>query len=456
MKLVMSISLRLLFVFFAFCADVTLADDAACHAAPTRECVIEIAIDRAVVNENPNLLTSGLLQIAEFQLSYDPTQSQHTFDLMMTLLEKREPDAYERAQVLGRRTYGGGDLFRASPTRLRVIAEMELLATQLRGEELVKTHESLWKLTRFTGNEEAMRSAWAVAGPDVSETDLLHLLGYFAIVNNDNAQLAEIVARMPDELDRSELFNAGAIYFAQKGNVWVATSYADAIENRTARADTLLTIALVLLEAGFVDDVRALLARPDFPTTEMSRHFGRPLAYIHAHLGDRDEMERNLRLEEGRWTVGRYVYRLEPEDLRNLAALMNDDYQTYVTAAILEEKPHVRREMMRFEDGVYRQLGSARVDVFLDHLTPELLVHALESYGSYQAKTGDVSGALATLARLDEMPADMRRSSELDRTLSAALARDGQYQAALARAAEFDTSYQYFSIAREIHANTNP
>lgn len=441
--------MRRLFLALFLCAAAPAMADPACLAAPTQDCVFQMAVDQALAAPDAMDIVGGLARTAILQEAEGREDWSATLDLLMPVLDKSgaDPEAIRNALVvaamgieLGKAL--GDRTLALSPRSTARISEMGKQTGRIRSA-YDEADFALYQLG-LDGNRTGIEVQLATPQSGLGSTRaLVAAKGLIAGGHVDAALdlLPQIVLR--SDADEVKGLALGSVM--HMSGLDAAHSFARRFADRRDRAKALVDVAIYMAWEGRVPDARSIALDPvikaflpDDADSLMK------LAEVHARSGDTQRAEAVLaRLDPAAtW--------LDPVNVRAMSAMVAGDFDRVLTIIAQTDDPHRAKRPLFWALDAYLKSDGTKLDQFLARLPAPLLPEALSTVGKYQIGSGDLPAAMATLARLQSLGGTLSPSADLRRGLAPLLARKGRISEAVAMADAFAEAEATSEVAAEI------
>ncbi len=410
--------------------------DPACLAAPTQDCVFQMALDQALAAPNAGAMTTGIVVTALLQEAEGSDAWSATLDLLWPSVSAKDPDPSQARHDLAFALWAvesTGALFgvppfdRAPQTSLRLRAlKIDLFDPRLDPEK-----EANLRLYELGRNKDLAAIAAQIAAADRrarSERALSAASGLIGIGQIDAA--FGLLRQVPDPGLASSISRVALMHVLRTEGPDAAQTLARRFADGADRAEALTTVALELAKAGRLGDAlfiaHELLMRSE---RAMNSWASESLAETLARGGERYRALAELEVAGG--SGGRSDAAVRIQVIADTVAL---DFDAAL-ARLAQRGARFDRDFALDEavEALYLS-GQPGVEDFLARLSPEDLPRALGAVGRAQIAAGNLPAALATLARLDALPTGEIAHHNLRLELAPFLARKGRIVEAVAMA----------------------
>lgn len=417
---------------FLLTATPALADHA-CLAAPTQECVFQMAREQALAEPEVGAMATGIVVTAFMQEAAGRDDWSATLDLLWPSVSARQPDPQKARWELGFALFAvevsGAfsdmpDLARApqSVAALRKLAD-EIYDRRIDPEKAAERRLYQLGLDHDLAGIEAQITAadWR----DRKDFAFSAARGLIVIGQIDAA--FSLLRQVPDPDLATRIGEAALTRVLRTEGPDAAQTLARRFASRTDRAEALAHVAVNMAKAGRVADALEIADDPLLRGQRTMESWVREsLAEVHARGGERD---RALAYLKGVRTVGDQTERTD--SIRIIADTVALDFDA-ARVGLAKLKSTWREAAVADAVAALYFSGWPQVEAFLALLPPEHLPRALGALGKAQVATGDLPAALATQARLQALPEAEIALRDLRADLARLLVREGRVAEAVA------------------------
>jgi hypothetical protein len=414
------------------------ADNAACLAAPTQACVFDMALVAANQGEDLQRNVTDFLTIAAFQESAGDVQnSAATTELVISLIENREPDQGKRAGLLDWSATAVSDLIADAPTfASRMAAYLES------DPDALKTR---LKFAALAGDTNIVNTLLDAAPSFDRDSYILSAASYL-MVRGDYFQAYEIGGRNRTAAFRALLDETAVTLLLRVKNLEAAEVVAAGMPEPAARAGAIIQVAAALAQTGEIAKAKAygaLAGELSGDHTSPYATLGR--AGILALAGDSAGSQALLA------TIT--TSEMPPggrETVRLLSAIMTGDKAEIESLIADFDRPN--RASFAVKDAAFACLAAATCDVATVLVATEGPAQegALNAIGLVQARAGKSADALATLEALRALGPEARVHGDFRSALVLLLASEGKVSLALDLAVEAGNARLLAELAAQL------
>lgn len=410
-----------------------------CLPDPDPACVFQMALLQADAEPKPAALVLGYLTVAYLQKDSGAGDAQFTMTVLGSKLQHRNltPEGMNEALGYGMFGYALSESWAQNDldARLWVAGATEILLPtliQTRSDESRPDSDAITE-----AEEAAMHARVDAAAPDpLAKYARLTAAGIAA--NNRNFSLLGLGTRLSD-LQANELE-----YLVGKFAFRAAEQVVAAWPEQADRAAGYSALALHLARAGEIGRAVAILSeRPELRNlNDLSGRSFKDMAETWARAGNGDKAQA-LMAHTGP------VYSDYLPKFAAIAAAVAGDFDGAANMLQAIEDAEDRRYATSQTMEAYLTSGQTGTADFVAALPPDLRPSAILGIGIYQARTGDLVGALATHNQLramaaTDLPLDLRAQ------IAPLLAAMGQGDEAVMMARELGVAWITAEVARQI------
>jgi hypothetical protein len=403
------------------------ADQTACLAAPDQTCLFDLALERALGQEDLDDSAGDLLAIAVSEEGAGSDRAGATLQKLLDLVAAREAEGLKQIAVLN-----GAMLGVEMAGAPKVAAALAKAVAAMETTEPTERDRLELRALVYAGEVGVVRERLAAAESGVQAG--LALSSATALMQAGDYTAAFEIADLVDLDDfRSDLDETAVIILLRQGEIEAARVTAAMTEDPATQAMSLARVAKALAEDGQREAALTLIAGIEPVDTSGDFSKFRPFAEaeVLAHLGERDAAVKLLdSVAEG------LIQPRRRSEVEAVAALVAGDVEGFLVILKMAERPAEGGFWAKTAVMAMLQAGQGDVEPVLPRLTPDELPYGLNALGLYQARAGDSDAALETLARLQALGEAGRMHGDFRGELSRLLLQKSRVREAVALAAE--------------------
>lgn len=425
--------MRLALTLIALLAATPASADPACLAAPTQDCVFQMAVDQAVSQPKIEDVIQGLVEIALWQETAGRDDWAATLAHLPPILRARPNlDPFDLAGTVSIVTLSNAnaDAPYLSETT-QTAAQLGHVLTEFAPAQDGPEASDLFRLGRM-GNLEAIYSHLSAASPTSAEK----IAGAAAagLVNAGRIEDAFGLLRViPSPALSGKISRMATLHVLTTSGPTEAQALALRFANQGDRIDALFAVAHHWASTGHPD--KALAIARTLP----------PKVWLSENRSDNWYLAEILAANGASSLLFRPTNPNRPPSLGPIRALRQVQF---VAAALSADAPVALVALGGFPSSLrygYAEAalqarwivdGQAGAEEILALMAPEDMPQALAVLGLAQIKTGDLAAALATEARISALSRQHPALKALRRDLAPLLASQGQAAKAVAMAAK--------------------
>jgi hypothetical protein len=440
-------------------ATPVMAEDATCLVAPTRACVLEMAVDLAERSDNRFRGAHGLLTVAVLREALGLAGSDEAGTRFVAMVLADNPDlavaVAEFAKHLGTRDFSGcpdpfSDWLSLAPkTMARLAAVIWETGQGLDGDDALTRDQVVATYLGLAGATAEL--AALVETRSAEERQEVAIWGAGGLLSRRDfaaaGRLAEIVA---DPAFDIELRQQKIERLIRLKDFPQALTLTDAIEDEADRMSSLADLALRMTWEGVFEAAEVLAARPEMQAAAAADiFFALKLAKVHANLGDRAKVAdftARLRPESS----GNPVRDPEVVQIEAITALVSGDDARFLALARAAQGTEARSLVWWSVDAALAA-GNRDLDGVMEELPVSLRHTGLSVIAVRLAEAGELDAALATLDRLRALVGphpDVESDPRF--TIAPLLAKRGRGSEAVAMALDLGDAALLASLAVEL------
>lgn len=404
------------------------ADEAACLASPTRECVFQLAIDRFEASDEPSYAFWIPLHVAAWEEAIGAENAEKTAEQMLELERWIKLSSDERLAIsilFFQTNYVG-----RSPALSRKLAEVlasENTSVPYLGDTqrlMLPEQSTAAFFAGLSGDRERAREI--IIATDENERILAIKGGTKGLLYYGDVDGAlEIAELAPGNDLMAEIKGQVLISFLLGRNFEAAISLAEGMDREEDIAQALLDVAHRLARDGRVDEAVKLVQRPMVAQAiEQDREIAETAAWIYAYAGDIERMN-SLFSDDSDTLMPRLIAAMVTIDEETAVALMKEVGE--ITLGIRLQAIAIRAYLDAHPDDL---------DLLFSHVPENQIPDVLLLVASHQAIRGDIEAALETLDQFRAMEEDINESEKIAWLFAPALARAGYAREAIKMAEE--------------------
>ena len=409
--------------------------DPSCVAAPTQDCVFQMALDQALASPRAGAAATGIVVTAIFQETAGRDDWATTLDLLWPSVTTRAAAPEQAKKDLGfamfalwsSQTMSGMPATDRAP---KTVSALRAIIGDIYDPKVDPETEADMRLYQMgLGNDLAGIEA-AIASADRLDRKNFALSAAGGLISIGKIDAAfGLLRQVPDNDVAKRISQASLVHVLRSEGLDAALTLARRFADPTDRAEALARIALKMAEAGRLSDALALADDPLLRGRQLKQSWiCEVIAEVHARSGKWDRALAYLALLPDNGRSARY------ERIRIIAATVTLDFDTArLGLAHLTERFRQNAAMADAVEALYF-FNQPKVEAFLAVLPPDRMTHALAALGRAQLSASDVSGVLATLTQLEGQPDADIALRDLRADLARFLVREGQVTKAAAMA----------------------
>lgn len=420
--------MRFLILLFWFASLSPLhADEAACLAAPDQVCLFDIAVERALGQQDLRDTIGDLVAIAVLQERAGSARAEATVQTVLEVLAAREPEGGKRIDLL---VSGAASVdMVGAPGLSAVLADV---VSRIPTDDPIARVQLEMGFRVAAGQEDRIRQAIIDAEPGVRADIALFAASAFmeADAYADAFALGDLINT---DGFRTQLDRTAVILLLRQDRIDAARIAATMTGNRDERVMALFMVARALAEHGRAAEAQALLAAADRLDRPGSGADYLPIARgeVLARLGHRTAaLEELARAREGVIPPRRIA------EVQATAALVAGDVDAFLAVLATADRPAEGGFWVKTAVLAALQAGQDDLEPVFGHLSGDHLPFALNALGLQQSRSGDMQAAQATLSRLRSLGAAGKVHGDFRAALARLLVRNGQVVDGVALGAE--------------------